>query len=76
MKIKCNDGKVRRFEVAACDGEVLPDGSRMRGYREARCLECGMEFGVHDTKILKPLFKKHVCKKQSREVIPMWKQGN
>ena len=29
---------------------------------EAECLECGEKFGVHDTKILKLIFKAHVCR--------------
>lgn len=32
---------------------------------EAYCKECGLRFGVHDTKVLKPKFKAHVCKKQT-----------
>lgn len=55
MKIKCNDGKVRRFQICKQNYATFR-------YEEAICLECGKEFGVHDTKILKPMFKEHVCK--------------
>ena len=64
MKLKCDDGKVRRFGIALCDGDYESDGTRFGGVsgREARCMECGYPFGFHDTKIIKHLFKKHVCK--------------
>lgn len=61
MKLKCNDGIVRRFSISYTDGDRLPDGDRMNGWLEAHCKECGREFGFHDTKILKPRFKAHVC---------------
>jgi len=63
MKLKCDDGKVRRFQVTKCDGDYLSDGTRQNGDIESACLECGEEFGFHDTKILKPWFKSHVCEK-------------
>lgn len=56
MKLKCIDGKVRRF--------IIPKESNGAHMSEARCKECGEEFGVHDTFILKPIFKKHICKKE------------
>jgi len=63
MKLKCNDGKVRRFRVAIGDGQYLSNGQRADGYHEAACLECGELFGCHDTHILKPEFKNHTtCK--------------
>lgn len=56
MKLKCNDGKVRRFRVSDFgDGSII---SKL----ESKCLECGEVFGFHDTKILKPRWKKHICK--------------
>jgi len=57
MKLRCVDGKVRDFNTVKTN-EV--------SYRlqEATCMECGEGFGVHDTWILKPLFKAHVCKKE------------
>ena len=56
MKIKCIDGKVRKFEISKInDNTTILD--------EAKCLECGFEFGVHDTKILKPMFVNHICNK-------------
>lgn len=59
MKIRCIDGKVRRFKVA--DNAL----HQMYGNAdEAKCLECGFQFGCHDTKILKPEFRKHICKIQ------------
>lgn len=61
MKLKCDDNKVRRFRAATCDGQFLPDGTREDGFHDAICLECGETFGCHDTKILKPEFRKHIC---------------
>lgn len=52
MKIKCNDGIVRDFQ--------LPWVS-LGKENEAFCKECGKEFGIHDTDILKSLFKEHSC---------------
>lgn len=60
MKIRCNDGKVRHFQISKID----PDGIRFFN-EEAKCLECGEEFGMHDTRVLKPMFKEHVCKKET-----------
>lgn len=54
MKLKCNDGIVRRFEISKSDGFSLT-------LQEAYCVECLEPFGVHDTHILKPLFKEHSC---------------
>lgn len=62
MKLKCDDGIVREFAVAHCDGDRLPDGTRADGDSEAFCLHCGLMFGVHDTHILKPEFRKHKCR--------------
>ena len=64
MKIKCNDGIVRRFSPSRCDGDFLKDGTRQSGYSESRCLECGESFGIHDTKILKSKWKEHSCKEE------------
>lgn len=55
MKIKCDDGIVRSFYNPPYDYHRY-------GGVEAICEECGKDFGVHDTKIIKPLWKKHVCK--------------
>lgn len=54
MKIKCNDGIVRVFIISKLDN--ITDK-----LMESYCLNCGKEFGVHDTKILKPEFKNHIC---------------
>jgi hypothetical protein len=56
MKLRCNDGVVRRFEIS----RMAPDYV-WRQWLEAQCLDCGHLFGVHDTKILKPRFKEHSC---------------
>jgi hypothetical protein len=65
MKIKCNDGIVRRFQPATPQTVVTAYGPKETGYMgEARCLECGEQFGVHDTLILKPRFREHSCKNQ------------
>jgi len=50
MKIKCYDGIVREFKVPKVHQDF-----------EALCLHCGEQFGCHDTKILKPKFKAHIC---------------
>ena len=60
MKLKGNDGVVRRFSPASCDGEYRR-GVRVEQAIESECLECGERFGVHDLTILKPMFRKHVC---------------
>ena len=62
MRLRCRDGIVRNFAVSRCDGERLPNGKIQQGNYEARCLECGELFGVHDLHILKPMFRKHTCK--------------
>lgn len=62
MKLKCNDGIVRKFSVAYTDGDYLTGGRRANGSSDAYCVECGNSFGCHDTYILKPKFKNHVCK--------------
>lgn len=54
MKLKCDDGVTREFETT----KLNPYSGK---YTESYCVECGEEFGVHDTKILKPEFKKHIC---------------
>lgn len=69
MKLKCIDGKTRRFEVAHGDGDFMPDGTRHNGYSPAYCLECSKDFGCHDTTILKPRFKKHICETERIRVI-------
>nr|BAP25605.1 hypothetical protein [Clostridium botulinum] len=53
MKLRCNDGIVRAF--------TLPWTNNLNQEQEAQCLECGKYFGIHDTEILKPLFKEHTC---------------
>lgn len=54
MKLKCDDGIVREFE--------LPYAS-LNKEQESFCCECGEYFGIHDTKTLKPIFKNHTCDK-------------
>ena len=61
MKLRCDDGKVRRFKSSRCDGEWRHN-VRVQHSEEAECLECGELFGVHDLHILKPMFRVHVCK--------------
>ena len=62
MKLRCNDGIVRNFSIARCDGDYLSDGTRQDGDLEAFCLECGYGFGWHDTYLLKSHFRKHTCR--------------
>lgn len=54
MKLKCNDGIVRDFKISKVDVWA--------GSGEAYCKNCMKKFGVHDTKLLKPKFKAHICK--------------
>jgi len=60
MKLKCKDGKVRTFLI--CKMDEIYGGSC-----EAKCLECGEPFGWHDTRILKPMFKNHICKEEEKD---------
>lgn len=63
MKVRCKDGLVRAFKPAYCDGDRLPNGARQdMGNSESRCLLCGEAFGVHDTKVLLPHWRNHICK--------------
>ena len=55
MKIKCNDGIVREFSTCQ------PNDAAFKYISDSKCLKCGWNFGVHDTKILKPSWKAHVC---------------
>ncbi len=71
MKIKCNDGVVRRFMKAYADGEKISFSDmiqsayavdRAQGYHDSFCIECGHNFGCHDLKVLKPEWRKHKCR--------------
>jgi len=53
MKLKCDDGIVREFSLSGI--------SSIQTWFEAECTHCLKGFGVHDTRILKPLFKAHTC---------------
>ena len=66
MKLKCDDGITRNFHVCLLDGDYDPygNGERCLGDTEAYCMECGAGFGYHDTKILKPEFRRHVCREK------------
>ncbi|HBJ2612839.1 TPA: hypothetical protein LA742_001273 [Clostridium botulinum] len=55
MKLKCEDEIVREFSIPWIDN--------LEQEHEAMCYRCGQEFGIHDTKVLKPIFKKHICEK-------------
>jgi hypothetical protein len=59
MKLKCIDGVVRNFIV--CQFGDFYDGCLCQEYSEAYCSDCLETFGRHDTKILKPIFKNHIC---------------
>lgn len=61
MKIKCADGKVRQFCPAILAGAVLANKMRATRSVEACCEECGVEFGVHDLEVLRPMFRQHEC---------------
>ncbi len=54
MKLKCYDGIVRDFSISKPSWKGI-------GFDEACCLICNHNFGIHDTKIIKEEFKKHVC---------------
>lgn len=57
MKLKCDDGKIR---TCTCKGY-----GEIKIYKgcliDSKCLSCGANFGVHDTHLLKPKWKKHIC---------------
>ena len=55
MRLKCDDGVVREFSPCAKEWTRGDIG-------ESSCNECGLGFGFHDTHILKPLWRKHICK--------------
>ena len=65
MKLKCDDGIVREFRISYMFGDRMTDGKEAYINIPAECLECGEDFGWHDTKILKPMFKAHVCKQEA-----------
>ena len=72
MKLRCVDGKIRRFMVAKNDGDKAEDGqTRIAGSREAKCLECGESFGTYDTAILRQRFRQHTCFMRGRS----WMEG-
>jgi hypothetical protein len=60
MRLKCNDGKVRNFGVAGYNETETH-------FWEAKCHDCGELFGSHDTYIVKPQFKEHVCPKDRED---------
>jgi len=66
MKLKCRDGKVRRFQV--CRPAIFVDAYgnlyTCSWDDEAKCLECGECFGRHDLAIIKSDFLAHVCAAQ------------
>ena len=55
MKLKGKDGIVREFQVSLYTADRIID-------IEGKCCKCGKLFGFHDTKILKTMWKNHVCK--------------
>ena len=62
MKVRCKDGLIRTFRPAYTD-ERLPNGTRQEGYAESICLLCNEPFGVHDTKVLLPRWRNHICQR-------------
>lgn len=60
MRMKCRDGITRSFSPAYNDGDYAR-GKRIERSAEAACLECKAQFGVHDLKVLKPMFYEHCC---------------
>jgi hypothetical protein len=61
MKLRCNDTIVRRFAPSRYTAAT--------GYEEARCLECGQRFGVHDTRIIRPLLMEHSCLQEKVDLV-------
>jgi len=62
MRVRCNDEITRDFTV--CRPLNYGTGnpvSRNDDLNGSICIKCGYDFGVHDTKILKPLWKAHIC---------------
>jgi hypothetical protein len=68
MKLKCNDGVIRAFKVAEEIYVKDKDGVRIYTgkYSDALCMNCGKTFGIHDTSVLKPIFKRHRCSNPER----------
>jgi hypothetical protein len=54
MKLKCNDGIVRSFTISKIGGWC-------NAYLPVYCDGCGKNFGVHSTKIIKPILRAHIC---------------
>lgn len=59
MTLRGPDGYIRRFKVARQLRDII---GPIQAWSEAECLECGYPFGVHDTKVIMPEFKRHMCK--------------
>ena len=57
MKIKCNDGIIREFNTC-----IKRDEPFKGTFVDSHCNKCNQTFGCHDTKFLKPEWKKHICK--------------
>ncbi len=55
MKVKCDDGVTREFSICR------PTDQFAREATDSTCAGCGYNFGVHDTRWLKPHWKAHVC---------------
>jgi len=53
MKLRCNDGIVRDFQPCVEDN--------CWGLLSSYCKECDYNFDVHDTWVLKPRWKAHIC---------------
>lgn len=71
MKIKCNDNVIREFCISKNKTTMTRGGPvETGGINEAYCMECGEEFGCHDTYILKPIFRKHICQLESPTHTP------
>jgi len=56
MRLRCDDGKVRRFRPCGVNAWDCWSPT------EAKCMECGQQFGCHDLNVLKPMLRQHICK--------------
>jgi hypothetical protein len=66
MKVKCNDGIVRSFQIAYNKGDIMYMGGKAQVDSDAFCEDCEENFGSHDSKTLKPLFRAHICGVKTR----------
>ena len=60
MKLKCNDGIVREFQITQ-EIKIFGKWDGLN-YSVTKCLICNYDWGVHSMKAIKNKLKDHVCK--------------